>query len=86
MAHRIKYRPIFPQPHRICLSVPLYHCFGCVAGTVCGMLYGATCVMPSAGFDPDAIVRTLGSEKLVGFWFSLWCFYMFFSCKRERDR
>ncbi|XP_069969606.1 medium-chain acyl-CoA ligase ACSF2, mitochondrial [Penaeus vannamei] len=52
------------KPHRICLSVPLYHCFGCVAGTVCGMLYGATCVMPSAGFDPDAIVRTLGSEKI----------------------
>nr|XP_027209125.1 acyl-CoA synthetase family member 2, mitochondrial-like [Penaeus vannamei] len=59
------------KPHRICLSVPLYHCFGCVAGTVCGMLYGATCVMPSAGFDPDAIVRTLGSEKFVEFWCSL---------------
>ncbi|XP_037799313.1 medium-chain acyl-CoA ligase ACSF2, mitochondrial-like [Penaeus monodon] len=52
------------KPHRICLSVPLYHCFGCVAGTVCGMLYGATCVMPSASFDPDAIVWTLEREKI----------------------
>ncbi|XP_047483965.1 medium-chain acyl-CoA ligase ACSF2, mitochondrial-like [Penaeus chinensis] len=52
------------KPHRICLSVPLYHCLGCVAGTICGMLYGATCVMPSAGFDPDAIVRPLEREKI----------------------
>ncbi|XP_042888637.1 medium-chain acyl-CoA ligase ACSF2, mitochondrial-like [Penaeus japonicus] len=52
------------KPHRICISVPLYHCFGCIGGSLCGMLYGATSVLPSAGFDPDAIVRTLESERI----------------------
>ncbi|XP_070001673.1 medium-chain acyl-CoA ligase ACSF2, mitochondrial-like isoform X2 [Penaeus vannamei] len=52
------------KPHRICISVPLYHCFGCIGGTLCGMLYGATSVLPSAGFDPEAIVKTLESEKI----------------------
>ncbi|XP_063598867.1 medium-chain acyl-CoA ligase ACSF2, mitochondrial-like [Penaeus indicus] len=52
------------KPHRICISVPLYHCFGCVGGTLCGMLYGATSVLPGAGFDPDTIVKTLEKEKI----------------------
>ncbi|KAK8403236.1 hypothetical protein O3P69_000400 [Scylla paramamosain] len=50
--------------HRICLTVPLYHCFGSVTGTVLGMLFGATCVLPSRGFEPEAVVQAVQDERL----------------------
>ena len=37
---------VCPQPHRICVSVPFYHCFGNVAGTLAGLVHGATNVVP----------------------------------------
>ena len=34
------------QVHRICCSVPFYHCFGNVAGTLASLLHGASLVVP----------------------------------------
>jgi fatty-acyl-CoA synthase len=36
---------------RICIPVPFYHCFGCVLGTLCSGVYGATMVVPGDYFQ-----------------------------------
>jgi acyl-CoA synthetase (AMP-forming)/AMP-acid ligase II len=36
---------------RICIPVPLYHCFGMVMGNLCAITHGATMVYPSEVFD-----------------------------------
>ena len=51
------------QPHRICLSVPFYHCFGSVMGALCGMIHGATNVVPCPSFDGAACVEALEAER-----------------------
>ena len=36
---------------RLCIPVPLYHCFGMVLGVLCATTSGATMVFPDEGFD-----------------------------------
>lgn len=48
---------------RVCIPVPLYHCFGMVAGNLACIVHGATMVYPSAGFDPLATLRAVESER-----------------------
>ena len=45
---------------RICIPVPLYHCFGCVLGTMCAAVSGAAMVFPHESFDAEA---TLGGRR-----------------------
>ncbi|XP_026207076.1 medium-chain acyl-CoA ligase ACSF2, mitochondrial isoform X3 [Anabas testudineus] len=52
------------RPHtRICLPVPLYHCFGSVGGVLCMAVYGVSLVFPSAGYDGKANIAALESER-----------------------
>ncbi len=48
---------------RICLPVPLYHCFGCVLGTLCCLVRGATMVFPAEGFDAGATLKAMEQER-----------------------
>jgi len=48
---------------RICVPVPLYHCFGMVMGNLAGVTCGATVVYPSAGFDPGATLEAIERER-----------------------
>jgi fatty-acyl-CoA synthase len=48
---------------RICLPVPLYHCFGCVLGTLCAVVHGAAMVFPSESFQPGATLAAIESER-----------------------
>jgi len=48
---------------RICIPVPLYHCFGMVMGNLASVTLGATMVYPGEGFDPLATLRTVADEK-----------------------
>jgi fatty-acyl-CoA synthase len=48
---------------RICLPVPLYHCFGCVLGTLCAMVHGAAMVFPAESFQPGATLAAIESER-----------------------
>jgi fatty-acyl-CoA synthase len=48
---------------RICLPVPLYHCFGCVLGTLCCAVYGSAMVFPAEGFEPGATLLALERES-----------------------
>ena len=47
---------------RICVPVPLYHCFGMVMGNLAGVTCGAAVVYPSAGFDPAATLAAIAQE------------------------
>lgn len=48
---------------RICIPVPLYHCFGMVMGNLASIAHGAAMVYPSEGFDPDAVLRAVAAER-----------------------
>ncbi|MGK6319581.1 AMP-binding protein [Sphingomonas sp. DT-204] len=48
---------------RICIPVPLYHCFGMVMANLASITHGAAMVYPSAGFDPDAALRAVEMER-----------------------
>ena len=48
---------------RICVPVPLFHCFGMVMGNLAGVTCGATVVYPSAGFDARATLSAVEQER-----------------------
>src|SRR5258708_3900846 len=50
---------------RLCIPVPLYHCFGMVMGNLGCLTHGATMVYPSEGFDPLAVLEAVGAEACV---------------------
>jgi fatty-acyl-CoA synthase len=51
------------EADRICIPVPLYHCFGMVMGNLASVTLGATMVYPGEGFDPLATLRAIEQEK-----------------------
>jgi fatty-acyl-CoA synthase len=50
---------------RLCIPVPLYHCFGMVMGNLGCVSHGATMVYPSEGFDPLAVLEAVEGEACV---------------------
>lgn len=48
---------------RLCVPVPLYHCFGMVMSNLACVIHGATIVYPSAGFDPLAVLKAIQNER-----------------------
>ncbi|KAK9530001.1 hypothetical protein VZT92_011541 [Zoarces viviparus] len=48
---------------RVCLPVPLYHCFGSVGGGLCMAVHGISTIFPSAGYDGKANLAALESER-----------------------
>ena len=51
---------------RLCIPVPLYHCFGMVLGNLACTTHGATMVYPAPGFDPLDVLRTVAEERCTG--------------------
>jgi fatty-acyl-CoA synthase len=47
----------------ICLPVPLYHCFGCVIGTIAAAASGAAIILPAATFDAGATLTAIEEER-----------------------
>jgi fatty-acyl-CoA synthase len=47
---------------RICIPVPLYHCFGMVMGNLTALTHGAAMVYPGEGFDPLVTLQTVEQE------------------------
>ena len=47
---------------RLCLPVPLFHCFGCVFGVLGAYTHGA-CLCPVEAFDPRAVLATIERER-----------------------
>jgi len=51
-------------PHdRLCIPVPMYHCFGMVLGTLACAAQGATMVFPAAGFDAGTTLAAVAEER-----------------------
>ena len=48
---------------RLCIPVPLYHCFGMVLGNLACVTHGAAMVFPSAAFEPLAVLETVEAER-----------------------
>ena len=54
------------EADRLCIPVPLYHCFGMVLGNLACTTHGAAMVYPGPGFDPLAVLRTVAEERCTG--------------------
>ncbi|TMJ24146.1 MAG: AMP-binding protein [Alphaproteobacteria bacterium] len=48
---------------RLCIPVPLYHCFGMVMGNLGCLTHGATMVYPADSFDPLATLQAISEER-----------------------
>jgi fatty-acyl-CoA synthase len=48
---------------RICIPVPLYHCFGMVLGNLACITHGAAMIYPAEGFDPLATLEAVEAER-----------------------
>jgi fatty-acyl-CoA synthase len=48
---------------RVCIPVPLYHCFGMVMGNLGCVTHAATMVYPSGSFDPLKTLETVEAER-----------------------
>jgi fatty-acyl-CoA synthase len=47
---------------RLCLCVPLFHCFGCVIGVLGAYTHGS-CLCPIEAFDPKRVLETVHRER-----------------------
>jgi fatty-acyl-CoA synthase len=48
---------------KLCIPVPLYHCFGMVLAVLACVSHGATMVFPGEAFDPAQTLKTVQDEK-----------------------
>jgi fatty-acyl-CoA synthase len=51
---------------RLCIPVPLYHCFGMVLGNLACVTHGAAMVFPGESFEPNAVLDTVQAERCTG--------------------
>ncbi|MBQ5941912.1 MULTISPECIES: AMP-binding protein [unclassified Massilia] len=51
---------------RLCIPVPLYHCFGMVLGNLACVTHGAAMVFPGESFEPGAVLATVQAERCTG--------------------
>ncbi len=51
------------EQDRICIPVPLYHCFGMVMGNLASVTLGCAMVYPGEGFDPLATLKTIEQDN-----------------------
>lgn len=55
----------FSHEDRICIPVPLFHCFGCVLGVLACVNHGATMVFVEV-YDPVDVMMSIEMEKCTG--------------------
>jgi fatty-acyl-CoA synthase len=48
---------------RLCIPVPLYHCFGMVLGVLAAVTHGSTMVFPAESFDAVSVLQTVAQER-----------------------
>ena len=53
----------FTENDRLCVPVPLYHCFGMVMANLNCIAHGATLIYPSEGFEPELTLKAIEEEK-----------------------
>ena len=53
----------YSERDRVCVPVPLYHCFGMVIGNLACTASGAAIVYPAESFDPEATLEACAEER-----------------------
>jgi fatty-acyl-CoA synthase len=53
----------FSEVDRLCIPVPLYHCFGMVLGNLVCITHGATMVYPDESFNAEAVLEAIEAER-----------------------
>ncbi len=53
----------YSERDRICVPVPMYHCFGCVIGTMSALASGAAIILPNWSFDARATLAAIAAER-----------------------
>jgi fatty-acyl-CoA synthase len=53
----------YTEADRVCIPVPMYHCFGMVIGSLACLTSGAAIVFPGEGFDPLTTLQTVDEER-----------------------
>jgi fatty-acyl-CoA synthase len=53
----------YTERDRICIPVPLYHCFGMVIGNLGATTHGSCMVYPADTFEPKATLRACSEER-----------------------
>jgi len=51
------------KQHRLCLPLPLFHCFGQICGGLASVMHGATSIFPCLSFNGEAAVEAMEKEK-----------------------
>lgn len=54
------------ETDRLCIPVPLYHCFGMVMGTLGCLTKGAAMIFPGEGFEPGQVLAAVEAERATG--------------------
>ncbi len=53
----------YTEKDRVCIPVPLYHCFGMVLGNLACTTHGAAMIYPAEAFDPVATLIAVQAER-----------------------
>ena len=53
----------FTEQDRLCIPVPLYHCFGMVLANLACVTHGAAMIFPDEAFDPLTVLETVAAER-----------------------
>lgn len=54
------------EDDRLCIPVPLYHCFGMVLGNLACITHGSAIIYPDEAFEPLSVLETVQAEKCTG--------------------
>lgn len=53
----------FTERDRLCIPVPLYHCFGMVMANLACITHGSAAIFPGEAFDPAATLAAVAEER-----------------------
>ncbi|QDE30781.1 AMP-binding protein [Shewanella polaris] len=53
----------FTQADKLCMPVPLYHCFGMVLGSLACVIHASAAVYPGESFDPLTTLQVIANER-----------------------
>ena len=53
----------YTEEDRVCIPVPLYHCFGMVLGALACTTHGSAIILPGPGFDPEEVLTAVQGER-----------------------
>lgn len=51
------------EEDRLCIPVPLYHCFGMVLGNLAILTHGGCIIYPNDGFEPLSVLQAVQDER-----------------------